>query len=226
MMGLQPIPPVIKNLMIINVLMWIAELTFKDPVVHYLAMHYVGHPDFGIWQIFTYMFLHSFEFQHVFFNMLMLYFFGTTLENMWGGKRFLLFYLICGVGAGIIQLMAGRIEMMLLDYRYSNGTLTEAMARAKYIEIMTGVVLGASGAVMGVTAGFTYLFPNTTIMLFPLPIPIKVKYLFVLYIAGDLFGGLNPQTTSNIAHFAHLGGALVGFILVITMNRNNRKTFY
>jgi membrane associated rhomboid family serine protease len=226
MIGLQPISPVIKNLMIINVLVWIAELTFKEPLVYHLSMHYVGHPDFGIWQILTYMFLHSFEFQHVFFNMLMLYFFGTTLENMWGGKRFLLFYLICGVGAGIIQLMAGRIEMFLLDSQLANGSITEFVYIEKGRQVFNGIVLGASGAVMGVTAGFTYLFPNTSVMLFPLPIPIKVKYLFVFYIAGDLFGGLNPQTTSNIAHFAHIGGALVGFILVITMNKNNRRTFY
>src|SRR5437870_3498173 len=114
--GFQPVPTVIKNLIIANVLMFIAELTFKEPFVNLLALHYYESPDFHVWQVFTHMFLHAREmFFHIIFNMLALYMFGSTLENLWGAKRFLLFYIICGLGAGLIQMLANGVEVHFLE---------------------------------------------------------------------------------------------------------------
>ena len=227
--GFQPLPPVIKNLIIVNALMWLAELTFKYALISPLSLHYQGSPDFGVWQLVTYMFLHDIEnlnFFHLFFNMLILWMFGTQLENRWGGKRFLLFYLICGVGAGLIQLIANQVELNIVMSKFNSGEMAENLARYRVALIENIHVLGASGAVMGVMAGFTYLNPNQSLFIFPLPFPIKMKYAMVAYVLIDLFGGINPRFGGGVAHFAHLGGALFGFILVIIMNRNNRRTFY
>ncbi|MBC7826404.1 MAG: rhomboid family intramembrane serine protease [Chitinophagaceae bacterium] len=225
--GFQPIPPVIKNLIIINALMWVAELTFKEPFIYALSLHYHASPEFGLWQIVTHMFLHSpGSFFHLLFNMFGLYMFGSTLENLWGSKRFFIFYMLCGIGAGIIQLLANFVEITIITQQFAAGNLAEGVARARAEAIYNGIALGASGAVMGVFAGFAYLFPNTPLMIFPLPIPIKAKYLITGLILLDLFGGINPKYGGGVAHFAHIGGALFGLILVKTMNKNNRSNFY
>lgn len=225
--GFQPLPPVIKNLIIINALMWLAELTFKDVLVTPLSLHYQKSPDFGVWQMVSYMFLHDTKnFFHLLFNMLILWMFGTQLENRWGGKRFLVFYLICGVGAGIIQLIANQVELNIVLSKYYSGNMPGEIAGMRKYMIENIQVLGASGAIMGVMAAFTYLNPNQTLFLFPIPFPIKMKYAMVGYVLIDLFGGINPRYGGGVAHFAHLGGALFGFLLVMIMNRNNRRTFY
>jgi membrane associated rhomboid family serine protease len=227
MSGFQPIPPVIKNLIIINALMWVAELTFKEPFINTLSLHYHESPDFGLWQLITHMFLHSpSSFFHILFNMFGLYMFGATLENLWGSKRFLIFYMLCGIGAGVIQLLANFVEMNIIMQQFQGGKLSEEMFRMRAGSIYGGIALGASGAVMGVFAAFAYLFPNTPLMVFPLPVPIKAKYLITGLILLDLFGGINPKYGSGVAHFAHIGGALFGLILVKTMNRTNRQNFY
>lgn len=225
--GFQAPPPVIKNLIIINALMWIAELTFKDALINPLSLYFVKSPNFGFWQLFTYMFLHSpASIFHLLFNMLMLWVFGSQLEYRWGAKRFLLFYLICGVGAGLIHLIAYQVDLSIIMSKLDNDTISMAEAQGRAYRIMLTGTLGASGAIMGVMAAFTYLNPNQEMMLFPLPIPIKMKYLMVAYVLLDLFGGINPGGGDGIAHFAHLGGALFGFLLVAIMNRNNRRTYY
>lgn len=225
--GFQSIPLVIKNLIIINTLVWVAELTFKEPFISALSLHYHESPEFGLWQFVTYMFLHSpGSFFHLLFNMFGLYMFGSTLENLWGPKRFFIFYMLCGIGAGVIQLLANYIEMSIIMQQLAAGKLSMEEAQTRGSSIYNGIALGASGAVMGVFAGFAYLFPNTPLMVFPLPIPIKTKYLIGGLILLDLFGGINPQYGGSIAHFAHIGGALFGLILVKTMNKNNRRNFY
>jgi len=227
MRGFQSIPPVIKNLVIINVLVWLAELTFGDPFVSALSLHYYKSPDFGIWQLVTYMFMHSPDmFFHILFNMFALWMFGSTLENLWGSKRFLLFYLICGIGAGLMQMGASAVEMNLLMDKFAQQRITEADYINHGREIFNGIALGASGAVMGVMVGFGYTFPNTPLIIIPIPIPIKAKYVIIGYVLIDLFGGINPSSGDSVAHFAHIGGALIGLILVMTMNKMNRKTFY
>jgi membrane associated rhomboid family serine protease len=227
MRGFQSIPPVIKNLVIVNVLFWLAELTFGDQFVSVLSLHYYKSPEFGIWQLISYMFLHSPEmFFHILVNMFMLWMFGSTLENLWGSKRFLLFYFICGIGAGLMQMGASAIEMNILMDKFAQSKITQAEFIQQGREIYNGIALGASGAVMGVMVGFGYTFPNTPMIILPIPIPVKAKYVVIGYVLLDLFGGINPRYGDTVAHFAHIGGALIGFILVLTMNKTNRRTFY
>jgi membrane associated rhomboid family serine protease len=213
-------PPIVKNLIIINVLVWVAQLIYdkKDGLTMWLtskiALFPIGDPDFKPYQIATHMFAHSsytvspgspdgrIYFFHILFNMFGLYMFGRILENVWGSRRFLFFYLACGVGAAIAHLAV----------QYFMGTGAPAV--------------GASGAVMGVFVAFGYLFPNTELMIIPIPIPIKAKWMVLIYIGIDLFGGIGNISGDNIAHFAHLGGALTGFLLVLYWNKTNRKTLY
>ena len=226
--GLMSIPMVVKNLLIINVLVWVAELTFRGNFVDLLVLHYHKSPDFRIWQLITYMFLHDpGGFEHILWNMLALWMFGSNLEEIWGSKRFLLFYLICGVGAALIQLGVLAVEMNYLEFKFPQ---ISAEAQQEFVRRATGIyyfsALGASGALTGIMSAFAYLFPNYPIQLFLIPIPIKVKYLVIGYFLVDLFSGINPSDGDNVAHIAHVGGAIVGLILVITMNKNNRRTFY
>ena len=199
--------------------MYVATILFyvttKTNLEQILGMHYMG--SVGIykpWQILTHFFMHqtlvldegghfiSPYFYHILFNMFGLYMFGRILENVWGPKRFLIFYLACGVGAAITHL--------LVQYLMGGGAPT----------------IGASGAVMGIFVAFGYLFPNTELMIIPIPIPIKAKWVVLVYIGIDLFGGFGNIAGDNIAHFAHLGGALTGFIILLFWNKNNRKTLY
>jgi membrane associated rhomboid family serine protease len=198
--GPGPVPPVVKNLLIINGLIFLAQYVFQGQGIYieqWGALWGIGTGNFKIWQLITYQFLHG-GIWHIFFNMLTLWMFGTTLENFWGSKRFLTFYIVCGIFAGIAQLVT------------QNG----------------GVAIGASGAIMGLMAAYAYLFPNSEMMVMPLPIPIKAKYLIPLIMAYDLFGGVSPKSGDNVAHWAHLGGALAGLIIVIIWNKTNRKNFY
>lgn len=205
--GLQSLPMVTRNLLIINVLVYLAQwVTAQQGIVTadgvplmewWGALWSFDSGNFKIWQLITHMFMHG-GFFHLLFNMFGLYMFGAILENYWGSKRFFNFYMICGLVAGAAQLFLGG----------------------------SGVALGASGAVMGIFAGFAYLFPNTPLYLMFIPIPIKAKFVIPGLILVDLFGAVSPNMTSNIAHWAHLGGALAGLLLVIFWNKTNRKTFY
>lgn len=225
MRGFQGIPPVIKNLVIINALVWVAEITFVGRL-DFLALHYYKHPEFGIWQLVSYMFMHSLAPMHILMNMLVLWMFGSTLEDVWGSKRFLIFYLICGLGAALVQLGVMTIQMNLLMDKLSSGAIAEDEFIARGRIIFNTSVVGASGAINGVMAAFAYLFPNAPMFIFLIPVPIKAKYVVIGYFLIDLFGGINPRYGDNVAHFAHVGGALVGLILVMTMNKSNRRTFY
>jgi membrane associated rhomboid family serine protease len=205
-------PPIIKNLLLINGLFFLAtEFVLKDKITlpgdysvlglkGFLALWPINDPHFKPYQIFTHMFTHA-DIGHIFFNMFNLWMFGRILENVWGPKRFLTFYLICGITAAIAHLAV----------QYYTGGFSFA--------------IGASGAVMGVMVGFACLFPNTELMFIFLPVPIKAKWIVAAMCAFDLFGGLG-YTGDNIAHWAHLGGAAAGFILVTYWNKTNKKTFY
>lgn len=195
-------PPIVKNLIIINVLIWVAQELFASDynLTARLMLWPVKSDFFEPYQIATHMFAHA-GLSHVGFNMLGLYMFGARLENIWGPKRFLFFYIACGIGAAALSLV-----MQLSGYG-------------------VGPALGASGAVMGVVVAYAYLFPNTEFTGLYMPIPIKAKWLAILYVAADLFGGF-ARVSDGIGHFAHLGGALTGFIIVLIWNKTNRKTFY
>ena len=232
-------PPVIKNLLIINVLVWLAQITLDSqfhlteklslyPVIpaelqHLLAKEYPGAPHFEPYQIATHMFSHSPSlFIHIIFNMLALWMFGRVLENLWGPKRFLLFYFACGVGAAACHLLMQyfRSEQLL------QAVLSEDANRmAKYAGALAPA-LGASGAIMGIFAAFGYLFPNTPLLIMPIPFPIKAKWAVIAAAAIDLFGGVANVSGDNVAHFAHLGGAITGFIIVLIWNKTNRRRFY
>jgi membrane associated rhomboid family serine protease len=224
MRGFQRIPPVIKNLVIANALFFVAEITFGGRFINALELHYYQSEDFGIWQFFTHMFMHG-SIPHILFNMLALWMFGSTLEEMWGGKRFLIFYLLCGLGAAVVLLGAYTIELNVLMHRFSENQIPFEEFEYKKEMIIQSTAVGASGAINGVMVAYAWLFPNSLVYLY-FAIPVKVKYIVIAYFLIDLFGGINPRSGDNVAHFAHVGGAIVGLILVITMNKNNRRTFY
>jgi membrane associated rhomboid family serine protease len=228
MRNFQSIPIVIKNLLIANGLMYLAEITFGESFINNLALHNYQSDSFGIWQLITYQFLHAMPpmIFHLLFNMLALWMFGSVLETLWGAKRFILFYLICGIGAGLINMMAGSIELNILINKVNEGKIPLSYFQDRAGSIVHGVTLGASGSIMGVFAAYAYLFPNNPMYIMPFPFPIKTKYVIIGLILLDVFGGINPQYGGGVAHYAHLGGALFGFILVKTMNKTNRRNFY
>ncbi len=196
------LPPIVKNLIILNVLVFIAQLTINN-LTQQIALYSIQSDAFRPYQIATHMFAHSpSSFFHILFNMFGLWMFGKQLENVWGPKRFLLFYLVCGVGAAVAHLAVG----------YFTGSYSAAV--------------GASGAIMGIFAAFAYLFPNTELYIMFIPFPVKAKWAMLGYAAIDLFSGVARVSGDNIAHFAHLGGALTGFILVLIWNKTGRKRFY
>ena len=177
---------------------------------------------FAPYKIATHMFAHAPNmFFHIIFNMFGLYMFGKILENVWGGKRFLFFYFACGVGAAICHLI---IQYLRCESLLSAVLTDNAAAIAKYSGAISPA-LGASGAVMGIFAAFAYLFPNTELFIMFIPIPIKAKWAVLGFAAYDLFGGVS-NAGDNVAHFAHLGGALTGFIIVLIWNKKNRHRFY
>jgi membrane associated rhomboid family serine protease len=213
--SLQRESPVVFNLIIINVLVYLVQMFFdghEQTISGKLAIHHYTSPAFEPYQVVTNMFAHG-SVPHIIFNMFTLYTFGVWLERVWGSKRFLIFYLICGVFAGLAQMMFLKDAIVFDPVRGEN-----------VLEVASA--LGASGAIMGLFAAFGYLFPNTELMMFFIPIPIKAKYMVAIMAAIDLFGGLRPGGGDGIGHFAHLGGLVMGFILVLIWNKTNKKTFY
>lgn len=195
--SMQKTTPVVLNLIIINAIVFVAQIVLDKtmPFTNIIALYAYNSPLFEPYQLVTHMFAHG-GFFHILFNMYALWMFGSVLERVWGPKRFLIFYLVCGLAAGVAQML-----------------------------IMQGAAVGASGAIMGLLAGFAYLFPNTPFYILPFPFPIKAKFLVAIYAAIDLFGGFSGSN-DGVAHFAHLGGLVMGFILVIIWNKGNKKTFY
>ncbi len=182
--------PVVKNIVMINVMVYIMQMVFPS-LESWLALSNVSTPFFKPYQLFTYMFAHGGLF-HIFFNMLALSFLGPMLESFWGPKRFLLFYLITGIGAGAFNI--------LIDLFFGVGSFSS--------------MVGASGAVYGVLTAFGVLFPNLELMLLFPPIPIKAKYLVMILGGIAIYSGFAASPGDNTAHFAHLGGIVVAFILL------------
>lgn len=203
----QRTTPIVLNLIIINTLVYLAQLLLDSSfnLTAKLALFSYDTGLFKPYQLVTHMFAHqahdafgNMVLFHLLFNMLGLWMLGPTLERVWGPKRFLIFYLACGLAGGV----AGVFLM-------SNA-----------------VSIGASAAIMGLLGAFAYLFPNTEFTLFLIPVSIKAKYFVFILAAIDLFGGLHPGRLDDIGHYAHLGGLVMGFILVLIWNKTNRKTFY
>jgi membrane associated rhomboid family serine protease len=226
--GFQPATPAVKNLLIINVLVFVAQLIFShgnfdgsNSIEDLFALHHYRSDYFSPYQIITHMFMHGGIF-HILVNMYVLYMFGSIVERVWGPKRFLIFYFLCGIGAAAVQL---------LSYAYTYRGITQGSVTAEQWDFFQNLwqlrsTVGASGAIMGIVVAFGYLFPNTEMMIIPIPIPIKAKWLVIGYVVIDIFSGIASRAGDNVAHFAHVGGALTGFLIVLFWNRTNRKTFY
>lgn len=234
----------VKQLIIINILFFIGSLVIGDAAINLLALHYPENPDFKIWQIFTYMFMHG-GVSHILFNMLGLWMFGSLLEQMWGAKKFIFFYISCGLGAAALHLAINYFSVhnaidILVDNGFKESDILATLAQGKYdtrwAEFLSQLqmsnfmgaylspMLGASGALYGIQVAFAFMFPNVELMMIFLPIPIKAKYFVPGLLALDLFLGLKGQSIfgggDGIAHFAHLGGALIGFLMMWYWKKN------
>jgi membrane associated rhomboid family serine protease len=225
----QILPTIIKNLLIINVLVFLAQGTIgREPFFKMddlFALHTWQSDLFKPWQFVTHMFMHG-DFGHLFGNMFALWMFGSILENLWGPKKFLTFYIICGLGAAFCHMVVLYIEnQKLINQFLAANIATQEYYREGFTAKLNEATLGASGAVFGCLAAFGYLYPNTYIYLYFL-FPIKVKWFVILYAGFELVMAVRSSAGDNVAHVAHLGGALVGFILVYFWNKNNRRSFY
>ena len=190
------IPVVTRNLLIINLIVWGACNLLRFPLAEILGLHDISNGGFYLYQLITYQFTHV-AFFHLFFNMFALYMFGRVLENYWGPSRFFTYYMVTGIGAGLIQLAIC------------------------YFQNIYSVTIGASGSVFGILLAFGMIFPNVQLMIIPIPVPIKAKYLVIGYGALELLLGVASFSGDNVAHFAHLGGMLFGIILILYWRRKN-----
>ncbi len=229
---LSRIPPVVKNLLIINIIFWAVPTlipTLGQTMEHHLALHYFSSPGFNAAQIFTYMFLHG-GFTHLFFNMFALIVFGAPIEWAMGSKRFLFYYISCGIVAGLIQMGVFAIMIHKYTLMFSPDEYQEIITRGWQLikqgynftdptigtlnALVNTPMVGASGAVYGVILALGMLFPNQPMYLFFIPYPIKAKWIVIGYAAIELTQGLGSMVT-NVAHFAHLGGMIAGVILIL-----------
>ena len=242
--GFSILPPVVKNLLIINFLFFIATLAFKQffsiDLNEILGLHYFQSERFRLYQTYTYMFMHG-SFSHLFFNMFALWMFGSAIENFWGWKRFLVYYLATGIGAGLVQeavygirihqimsqLTPEMIEMVKNEglnlLRQDKNYAHQLMGNLNLL-LNTGTV-GASGSVFGLLLAFGMMFPNTLIYLYFL-FPMKAKWFVIGYGAIELWLGIANRSGDNVAHFAHLGGMLFGIILILLWRKNKKNPYY
>ena len=214
---MRNIPVVTKNLLIINVLMFIATFVFQRTGVdlnEMLGLHFFKASNFSVYQIVTYMFMHG-GWTHLFFNMFALWMFGCVVENVWGQKKFLFYYISCGIGAGILQEFVQYISYFVIDgidnYNYVNMSGVRITVD-EFLNQLTTV--GASGAIYGILLAFGMLFPEERIVIFPLPIPVKAKWFVCGYAVIELFSALGTSG-DGVAHFAHLGGMLFGLLMIL-----------
>lgn len=248
---LNNIPPVTKNLLLLNVMLYIVSMILAQngfDLGQYLGAHYFNSALFQPYQVITHMFMHSIHsIMHILFNMLLLVMFGAHLERLWGPKRFFIFYLASGLGAFFLYNSIGVWELMelkntlysmgydldVLNHKITNGYLEEIEIMQpyhreplqRYYELTISSMVGASGALFGVLAGFAVLFPNTQLMLLFPPIPIKAKYLIGAYLLFEIYSSISGPK-DNIAHLAHVGGAIVGIALVLYWRKTDKKNFY
>ena len=244
------LPPVVKNLLIINGIMFLLKMTFgtddlgRNILDNTLGLHALDSPLFKPWQVVTHMFMHG-DIGHIFLNMFALFMFGGPIERLWGSKRFLIYYLITGLGAAALHqgvawweaqqhlavLSQYGVDLDEVKYAASivggdmqgandvldgimrnTGVPEQALVNVFYDQI--GVIIGASGAVFGILLAFGMMFPNVQLMLLFPPIPIKAKYFVIGYGLLELYMGLSQRMGDNVAHFAHVGGMLFGWLLI------------
>lgn len=244
------IPVVVKNLIAINFIMWLATLVLPQisgrwggniDLTDFLGMHYWAADKFNLAQLITYMFMHG-GFGHLFFNMFALYMFGGVLENYWGPKKFLIYYLVTGIGAGIVQQLFWTVEYhsaltainnaiqnqsgeYLIPYQHVYekflrfGSLTDFTVsdtlKLKSLFLNAPVTIGASGSVFGLLLAFGWMFPEARLMMLFFPVPIRARIFVIIYGVAELFLGVASFSGDSVAHFAHLGGMLFGVIMIL-----------
>lgn len=244
----RELTPNVRLLILINVGMFLGKSFLPD---EYLSLHYFGAKDFYIFQLVTYMFVHG-SFMHLLGNMFGLYMFGSLLERIWGAQRFLFFYFFCGIGAGLLYVgiqhfvdfseirratelvLSNPNSFNLMDYAQHYAVigspqgvaLNTEWIHANYEEYINRSILGgASGSIFGILMAYGYLFPNSEMFLFPLPIPIKAKYFVSFYGLYELYQGIQQYEGDNVAHFAHIGGMIFAVVLLKIWG-TKRTNFY
>jgi len=263
--GFRLLPLVVKNLLIINGLVYLAQVTLENvwqiDMADFLGLHYFGSERFQVYQFVTYMFLHG-SFSHVFLNMFALWMFGYLLENVWGPRRFLTFYMVTGIGAASVQMLVswwdisaiqaaaeayasqpsldgfilfvkdhfplyyGQVQGFITQWAQQQGNPGMAASSVQYVNELLALrmdvpTIGASGAVYGILLAFGMMFPNMLVYIYFL-FPIKAKWLVILYGAIEIFSGISSNPTDNVAHFAHLGGMIFGFFMIMYWKKKAR----
>lgn len=211
----RQIPPITKNLLIINVLAYLAAVVMKGSGIDFneiFGLHFFMADNFHLYQLVTYMFMHG-GVTHLFFNMFALWMFGCVIEQTWGSKRFLWYILACGVGAGLFQEAAQFVQYAVEGLAAYNMVNVGGMIIPTSEYLNMWVTVGFSGAVYGILLGFGMTYPEERIFIFPLPVPIKGKWFVMLYAAIELFSALSTSS-DGVAHIAHLGGMAVGYIII------------
>lgn len=214
------LPTVTKNLLIINVLCFFGAIVVQRNGINlndYLGLHFFLADDFNAAQLITYMFMHA-NFQHIFFNMFAVWMFGRVLEQVWGPRRFLFYYILCGIGAGLVQEVVYYAEFALEWSHYSAvDTGIGIIPMGEFLNQLN--TIGASGAVYAILLAFGMMFPNSEMYVFPIPFPIRAKFFVLVYAALELLLGIGGH--DGVAHFAHLGGMLFGIFLIIYWRKHN-----
>ena len=214
------LPTITKNLLIINVLCFFGSIVAQRYGINlndYLGLHFFLADNFNTAQFITYMFMHA-NFQHIFFNMFAVWMFGRVLEEVWGPRRFLFYYIVCGIGAGLVQEV-----VLYLEYAFdwSDYTMVDTgmgiISMSEFLNQLNTV--GAAGAVYGILLAFGMLFPNSEMFVFAIPFPIKAKFFVIGYAVIELLLGVSSH--DGVAHFAHLGGMIFGIFLILNWRRNN-----
>jgi membrane associated rhomboid family serine protease len=233
----------VKQLIIINILFFVGTLVLGDPAYKMLSMYFPENPNFQVWQPISHMFMHG-GFMHIFFNMFALYSFGSALESIWGSKKFLFFYISCGLGAALLHtginyyyyqdglnvlMEQGFSKTEILAVLNGKGNdqivpLLNSPSFQNFVSAYFGTVVGASGAIYGVIVAFAFMFPNAELALMFIPVPIKAKYFVPGLVLVDLYLGVSGKSIfgggGGIAHFAHVGGALFGFLIMWYWKKN------
>ncbi|WPU94042.1 rhomboid family intramembrane serine protease [Mucilaginibacter sabulilitoris] len=227
---------VVKNLLIINLICFLPYILFRplylDKIILWFGGYYFNSSDFRPWQIITYMFLHG-GWEHIFFNMFALFSFGPIVEYALGAKRFFNFYFLCGIGAILCQMAVQAFEVHGITGGF---TIAHPELQSSFIQygekaqslydLYHAPIVGASGAIFGLLIAFGMLFPNMELMMLFIPVPIKAKYIIPVYVVVELFLGVKQFSGDSVAHFAHLGGAIIGYIMVKVWRLQRPNNFY
>ena len=237
---MRGISDLIKHLVIINVIFFFSTFIFGNIVYDLFALHYFENEKFEYWQLLSHMFMHG-NINHILFNMFGLWMFGSPLEKMWGKNKFLFFYISAGLGAAALQMIMYYVQFSSISDQITqlgygtdslNKLLNEGLYDPRILEVVSesdlidliknynSSMVGASGAIYGILVAFALIFPNSELFILFIPFPIKAKFLVPILILGDIFFGFSSYSVGPIAHFAHIGGALTGFLIMWYWKKN------